>query len=224
MKNNSIIVQTVVTADGSVTLKRPDLEETYHSIHGAVQESMHVFIQAGLNYVLHNKSNLKILEMGFGTGLNAYLTAVEIQNTINNIEYIAIEKFPLANETYDKLNYALDKKNRVLWENICFSEWNQLNEVVPNFSLNKIESDLYNFSTEKKFDLVYYDAFGPRVQPELWTQEVFEKIFSFMNDSGVLVTYCAKGEVKRNLKACGFSLESLQGPPGKREMTRAIKP
>ena len=110
MKNNSIIVQTVVTADGSVTLKRPDLDETYHSIHGAVQESMHVFIQAGLNYVLHNKSNLKILEMGFGTGLNAYLTAVEIQNTINNIEYIAIEKFPLANETYDKLNYAVDKK------------------------------------------------------------------------------------------------------------------
>ena len=95
---------------------------------------------------------------------------------------------------------------------------------MPNFSLNKIESDLFNFSTEKKFDLVYYDAFGPRVQPELWTQEVFEKIFSMMNDSSVLVTYCAKGEVKRNLKACGFSLESLQGPPGKREMTRAIKP
>lgn len=223
MKINLTIVQTVVTTDGSVTLFRPDLNETYHSRHGAINESRHVFVEAGLNYALPNKMELRILEMGFGTGLNVLLTAMETKNSSAKIFFTSIEKFPLENEVYKNINYASILNEDECWNKIINSEWNQWCNIHNRFILYKAESSIEDFLLPELVDLIYYDAFAPGVQPELWTITQFEKMASLLNQDGVLVTYCAKGEVKRNLKAAGFIVETLKGPPGKREMIRAIK-
>lgn len=214
-----------ITADGSHTIYLPELDETYHSVHGAVQEANHVFINAGLNFV-SNKTT-KILEIGFGTGLNAFLTLLESQNVARKIHYVGVEAFPLKESLINELNYLDELEvNKINKENFYLlhqCDWEDYQIITTNFDLKKVRSDIKNFVTHEQFDIVYFDAFGPRVQPEMWDKSVFQKMFKLLNIGGVLVTYCAKGSVKRALKEVGFEVENLPGPPGKREMTRAIK-
>ena len=215
-----------ITADGSHTIYLPELDETYHSVHGAIQEAIHVFIQAGLRHFSERK-NLEILEIGLGTGLNAFLTLRESDNLGIEIKYTAIEAFPLPKEMINELNYTKELKvseeECELFELIHSSNWSEDIALPHNFKLLKIQSKIQEFTSSDKFDLIYFDAFGPRVQPEMWGKDVFTKMHDLLNSDGVLVTYCAKGSVKRTLKEVGFKVESLTGPPKKREMTRAIK-
>ena len=212
-----IIIQT---QDGSHTIKNESTGDTYHSVHGAIQESQHVFIQSGLEYFLarHPKKKINLLEVGFGTGLNALLTIQAYPNI--NIEYTSLEPYPLTKEVFQELNY--NNKETLLHLHEC--DWATPCWITPNFKLIKLRSTLADaVLPENHFDVVYFDAFAPNSQPELWTQEAFIKIKSAMQASAVLVTYCAKGQVKRDLKAVGFAVESIPGPPGKREMIRATR-
>jgi tRNA U34 5-methylaminomethyl-2-thiouridine-forming methyltransferase MnmC len=208
----------IKTADGSATLYIKELDETYHSRHGAVMESKHVYIENGLRYILqHNHlKNICILEIGFGTGLNALLTYQESQiNKHINFEYHSIEAYPLDISVVKQLNYQ-EHNNDIL--KLHSSEWNKLVEISSNFLLHKYAVKLQYFNTDYRFDLIYYDAFGPRAQADMWTDNILLKTASFLNIGGVLVTYCAKGEVKRIFKNAGFVVQTLKGPPGKREM------
>lgn len=222
-KSNTPTVELRTSEDGSSTLYRPDLDEHYHSIHGAIQESMHVFIRAGLDQ--HPDSSLKILEVGFGTGLNALLTL--IHQGSKNIYYHTIERFPLNKSTVSEINYPKELKmteSRNLYLKMHQAPWNNDCEITPGFILHKEESDLVDFKPLTNYDLVYFDAFGPDKQPELWTPEIFKKISEAVNPGGLLVTYSCKGTVKRALKDAGMQIEKIPGPPGKREMLRATKP
>lgn len=214
------------TADGSHTLFVPELNETYHSIHGAIQESQHVFIKNGLHY-FNNKETISILEIGFGTGLNTLLTLLATESSSQMVNYVSLEKFPLPNELVQQLNYPTQLKIKAtqtaLFNHLHSCKWNTNTPISENFNLLKIEDDLADFQTTTTFDLIYFDAFAPEKQAELWTAEIFLKIYDFLKPKGILVTYCAKGEVKRTIKSVGFQLETLPGPPGKREMIRAIK-
>ncbi len=211
-------VTTVSTGDGTATLFVPSLNEHYHSIHGAVRESLHVFIHAGLQEI--NQEEIRILEVGFGTGLNALLS---LSLTQHPIIYHTIEFHPLSNEVIQTLNYAENEHDQSMWNLIHEVPWEDEYKINELFRIKKMQVDLLLFSTSEKYDLIYFDAFGPNVQPELWTINIFKKMFELLNPGGILVTYSAKGELKRNLKECGFEVESLPGPPGKREMTRARK-
>lgn len=217
----------VTTSDGSHTLFVPELGEHYHSVHGAVQESMHVFIKHGLAAVTIGEEPLHVFEMGLGTGLNLLLTALQPLN--RHVHYTAVEAYPVEPNEAASLNYgglfAEQPKAKELLQRMHALPWNHAAELKPKFTLHKIHAKLKDVSWEllPNFSLVYYDAFAPTVQPALWTEEVFAKIFNQMQPGGILVTYCAKGSVKRALKAAGFVLEALPGPPGKREMTRARK-
>jgi tRNA U34 5-methylaminomethyl-2-thiouridine-forming methyltransferase MnmC len=212
-----------ITEDGSHTLYLEDLDETYHSKHGAIQEAMHVFIEAGLKHKKQSKIN--ILEVGFGTGLNAFLTLQ--QSNYKNINYTSLEAYPLSDDIISQLNYSqelkLDVKSIQQLEKLHKVEWESYQEITPSFNLNKVKVELACYTTNEKFDIIYFDAFGPRVQPEMWDKAIFEYMFDILSDNGILVTYCAKGSVKRTLKDVGFEVEPLPGPPGKREMTRAKK-
>ena len=215
--------QIVKTSDGSHTIYVPEMNEHYHSIHGAVQESEHIFIKAG--YESCNAEPLNIFEAGFGTGLNALLTAVRAAKDNREVFYTSIEKYPMAPDLIKLLNHyefaGTDGKR--IFDNIQSSPWDQMNCICNNFNLNKIKGDLTDFIPVYPVDLVYYDAFGPDKQPSMWTREIFEKIASAMRTGGILVTYSSKGEVKRNLRSVGFDVKLLPGPPGKREIISAKK-
>ncbi len=216
----------VITGDGSTSLFIPDLDEHYHSIHGAIQESIHVFINAGLIPILATKDEIQILEIGFGTGLNALLTGIESRNHTTSIQYTSIEKYPISPEFINHLNFCtlLDNPNcRDLFMKIHGSEWEKMTNIEHNFFLNKIKSDFKEIKFIDTFDLIYFDAFAPSAQPELWTEEIFRIMYNALKKNGVLVTYCAKGIVKRTMKSVGFDVIALPGPIGKREMTKAIK-
>ncbi|MBL4592902.1 MAG: tRNA (5-methylaminomethyl-2-thiouridine)(34)-methyltransferase MnmD [Flavobacteriales bacterium] len=214
-----------ITADGSHTLYVEALDETYHSKHGAIQEAVHVFIEAGLNYF--NQPSLNVLEIGFGTGLNAFLTLLEAEKTGVEINYTGIEAFPLEEEIIKGLNYTAElnstDKEKQLFKQLHQVEWESTQKITELFSLNKTKVELEQFETREQFNIIYFDAFGPRVQAEMWTEAIFKNMYNSLAKDGVLVTYCAKGSVKRTLKAVGFEVEPLPGPPGKREMTRAKK-
>lgn len=214
-------LQHVLSKDGSSTLFAPDFDEHYHSIHGAIQESMHVFLDAGLNQL--SKSEISILEMGFGTGLNALLTA--IYGSEKHISYTSLEAYPVPPEYVAQLNYAEEIGGEAprLFSLIHQLPWESFGDVHKTFSLKKVHTFLEAFETDDTFDLVYYDAFAPSSQPDLWTVDIFRKLFSLMNPDAVLVTYCAKGDVRRAMIASGFQVEKIPGPPGKREMLRAWK-
>lgn len=219
--------EIIVTGDGSKTIHLPELNENYHSHHGALQEAMHVFIHHGLAFKNEAKK-LRILEIGFGTGLNALITLDYAREHDLKVEYHGLEAYPVSNEELEAMDYvslpALEKL-KTEYSQIHTAPWDTLTKLNPHFSLHKIEQKLEVYMPEaESIDLVYFDAFGPRVQEEMWSVEVFEKLFIGMTNGGVLVTYCAKGQVKRNMKAAGFIIEALPGPPGKREMTRAVKP
>jgi tRNA U34 5-methylaminomethyl-2-thiouridine-forming methyltransferase MnmC len=213
------------TRDGSHTLFVPTLNEHYHSIHGALQESLHVFVEAGLR--ARNEQKPAILEVGFGTGLNAWLTAIEAANTGLEVAYTALEKYPLIQTETAALGYGEIEgyeDHCKLFQELHKCNWEVMQPLTGNFSLCKKKVDLHDFETTTVFDLIYFDAFAPDAQPDLWAVPVFEKMFAHLAPGGTLVTYCAKGQVKRNMKAAGFGVAALPGPPGKREMTRATKP
>lgn len=217
--------EIIKTGDGSKTIFVPELGEQYHSIHGALQEAQHVFLKNGLHAV--DKQQISILEMGFGTGLNAFLTFLENNSLKKDIHYTALEAFPVELDLLNQLDYVkmigADENRKGVFEQMHDCKWGVEQQISSQFCLYKIASKLQEVEFKTSFDLIYFDAFSPRVQPELWSQEIFTKLYEQMNDQGLLVTYCAKGSVKRALKAVGFQLESLEGPPGKREMTRAKK-
>ncbi|OFZ06831.1 MAG: hypothetical protein A3D92_01960 [Bacteroidetes bacterium RIFCSPHIGHO2_02_FULL_44_7] len=215
--------EIVLTEDGSYTLRMVDLEETYHSTFGAVQEAMHVFVQHGLQWKESEKrSGLKILEVGFGTGLNAWLTAIHAQL---GVYYVGIEAFPVEQELLDALKYEKSiPEHGQLFQAICSAKWGVPVDLSGRFTIEKLHLKIQDAMLESNFfDVVYFDAFGPSVQKEMWSTEVLAKLYAAMKEGGALVTYCAQGQFRRDLKALGFVLESLPGPPGKREMTRAIK-
>lgn len=209
------------THDGSKTLYVPELDEHYHSIHGARQESEHVFIQWGLKQ-FSLVSSLSILEVGFGTGLNALLTVLS-QPTDQYIKYVGIEPFPVDEELLEEYSTMFSSEERLLFNRLHQTEWNKTVSIEPNFHLEKVNVKLEDYSSNEQFDLIYFDAFGPRAQAELWVLTVFEKLYHLTRKGGRLVTYCAKGQVKRDLKSAGFTVTSVPGPPGKREMTIATK-
>jgi tRNA U34 5-methylaminomethyl-2-thiouridine-forming methyltransferase MnmC len=220
------IPDLIMTQDGSYTLYSKEHGVTYHSRYGAIQESNHVFINSGFLPVLKKQVKISILELGFGTGLNVLLTwknSTDTEKTI--IDYHSFDVFPLPNRILNDCAYKewLQIPTEIS-ENILMSDWNKVIAVDSSFSLTKYHKDILKENLPKNyFDIIYFDAFSPESQPELWSISLFEKIYESMTEEAVLVTYCAKGEVKRILKKIGFSLESLPGPPGKREMTRATK-
>jgi len=217
----------ITTKDGSHSIAVPEMNVTYHSIHGAIQESMHVFIEAGFrsDYFRQKESN-SILEVGFGTGLNALLTAIEAEKTEKSIYYLALEPFSISVEQVHLLNYCELLNRKDLQEDFIRMhqcEWNKSMAVTENLLMHKSNSTLQTFRHPTKFDLIYFDAFAPAAQPELWTKDIFEKLFRMMNDQGILVTYCSKGDVRRAMQSAGFIVEKLPGPPRKREMIRASR-
>ena len=217
-------VKVIFTKDGSKTLHMPEHNEQYHSIHGAINEAEHVFIKNGLRECDQDK--LTIFEMGFGTALNAFMTYLESKKTSQNVRYYTIENNPLPLKLVESLEYPdiLNARNEEsIFSLLHTSEWNALTTITPTFELFKISDDIQKLTLDDKVDLVYYDAFGPRVQADLWTERIFSIISAVMKPESILVTYCAKGEVKRILKRLGFVVETLTGPPGKREMVRAKK-
>jgi tRNA U34 5-methylaminomethyl-2-thiouridine-forming methyltransferase MnmC len=213
----------IATEDGSSSMYVEGLNEQYHSIHGAVQESMHVFIKYGLD--LCEQKSVSILEIGFGTGLNAFLTLVEAKKKGLKVIYHSIEKYPLQIHEYSQLQFgnafAADKNALFLKLHDC--EWESAVAISPDFTLTKTNVDLEDWNPTQKYDLIYFDAFAPDKQPNLWTESIFKKLYDSLNDGGILSTYCAKGQVKRNLKAAGFTIEPKPGPIGKREITVAKK-
>jgi len=212
------------TSDGSHTLYVPEIDETYHSTHGAIQESTHIFINAGLKQC--NKQSLNVLEIGFGTGLNAFLTAIEAEKLRIHINYFTIEKFPVPLETAFQLNYSEQHNyanSASLFSEIHQAEWEKEVTVSEYFTLKKTQCDFTNYQPDTTFDVVYFDAFSPEKQPEMWKEEQFMKIYKACNQGAILTTYCAKGSVRRALQAVGFKVERLAGPPGKREILRGIR-
>jgi len=218
----------IKTDDGSVTIHLPEWNEQYHSKHGAVQEARHVFLKMGLHHLLESNSykNISILEIGFGTGLNAFLTLLEAEELELKIRYTGVEAYPVPPEEVKMLNYpevAQAMENSELFSKLHTSEWGRDITILPNFSLNKKQKMFAEIEDENLYDLIYFDAFGARVQPELWTEEIFNKMFKALKTKGILVTYAAKGSVRRAMIASGFEVQKLPGPPGKREMLRAVK-
>ena len=221
--------EIVITEDGSKTLYLPKLNEHYHSSHGALQESRHIFIESGFKTVASRACSLTVLEMGFGTGLNALLTFMEARKiNLKKVHYLGVEAFPVEKEQWLQLEYSIlfdDKDAGDVFFKMHECPWDLPYFISEKFVLNKIKGDFTSMSfKEGSFDLVYFDAFAPDLQPELWTVDVFSVIYKALRPGGVLVTYSAKGSVKRALQMAGFVIEGLPGPPGKREITRAIRP
>ena len=216
------------TRDGSPTLYDQQLGKTYHSVHGAVQESVHVFVRAGLDFVLERKKQINLLEIGLGTGLNALLTIQRAARMPCEIRYTSLEPFPVPAELTDQLGYAqcLDKvaSLQAAFHRIHQAPWEQFQEITKGFHLLKRRVTLENFNgPDQAYDLVYFDPFPPSAHPDLWEEPALAKLSRLLVPGGVLTTYCAKGQVKRNLRAVGLNVQALPGPPGKREMTRAVK-
>jgi len=219
----SIQPEIKITEDGSHTLFHKEFNETYHSHFGAIQEAYHVFIKSGFD-LLKSKNEISILEIGFGTGLNAFITFLEAQDSGQSIKYVGLEMFPLERSIWEKLNFADQLKvNSEAFLKLHEVPWEIENEISNNFILTKIEKDLEAFIPSNKVDLIYFDAFGPNTQPELWTTTIFKNLYQALNPNGILVTYSCKGDVKRAMKAAGYTIEKIPGPPGKREMLRAFK-
>lgn len=221
----------ITTADGSKTIQIEDWNEQYHSKHGALQEAQHVFIKSGLNHFLSNRHNqvrpleISILEIGFGTGLNAFLTLSEAQEKNIQVNYVGIEAYPVAYEEIKQLNYPelISLEYESYFKTLHNVSWENEHEISKNFTLTKREQFFADIKDVNQYDLIYFDAFGARVQPELWRKEIFEIMFNALKTNGILVTYAAIGEVRRNMQTLGFTVERLNGPPGKRHMLRASK-
>lgn len=220
----------IITSDGSTTIHLPEWDEQYHSKHGAIQEAIHVFIESGFYFFLEKNKieEASILEIGFGTGLNAFLTSLEAVEKKLVIDYFGVEAYPVEIEEIKQLNYVDEvetpiSNKKALFNKIHSIEWEKKTKINSNFSLTKQQLFFKEINEVDKFDIVYFDAFGARVQPELWTEEIFEKMYKALKKNGVLVTYSSKGSVRRAMQTVGFEVEKIPGPPGKREMLRAVK-
>jgi tRNA U34 5-methylaminomethyl-2-thiouridine-forming methyltransferase MnmC len=240
----ALIRKIITTSDGSKTIQIEDWNEQYHSIHGAIQEANHVFLKHGLRFYseLISESNnesishtegsrsatnldLSILEIGFGTGLNAFLTLVEAEKLNQTINYVGIEAYPVALDEIEQLNYVelISENHASIFKEMHSISWEMQHQVTSKFQLEKQQKFFQDIKTINAFDIIYFDAFGARVQPDLWTEDIFKIMFKALKTNGVLVTYSAKGSVRRAMQAVGFIVERLPGPPGKREMLRARK-
>lgn len=219
-------IKIITTEDGSHSLFDEELNETYHSTRGARGESMHVFIREGLEYwQFQNEANeISILEIGLGTGLNAFLTAQFGKNHNQKIHFTTLEPFPIKKEIYEHLNYHQTESEQQLLMKIHEAVWEKEAEISENFTLHKTATKLEHFSTPTLFNLIYFDAFAPSKQPEVWSMENLKKCFKLLQKGGNLTTYCAQGQFKRNLAETGFDVETLRGAMGKKEMVRAVKP
>jgi tRNA U34 5-methylaminomethyl-2-thiouridine-forming methyltransferase MnmC len=216
--------EIIQTLDGSTTIHIAEWDECYHSKHGAIQEAQHVFIKNGLS--LFPDRNVYILEIGFGTGLNAFITFLESKKKKQSIDYVGVEAYPISAEEILSMNYveelnALEQSS--IFDTMHQSNWQEKIILDYDFTLTKRKQFFEEINDENKFDLIYFDAFGYRVQPELWSTAIFEKMYKALKPNGVLVTYAARGVVKRSMIEVGFTVEKLAGPPGKREMFRATK-
>ena len=218
--------QIKYTEDGSTTLYAPEINETYHSIHGAVQESLHIFINAGLKEC--KEQNINILEVGFGTGLNAFLALIEAEKSNKNIVYTTLEKYPVSEEIVQQLNYTktYNAQYQEYFAKIHSCEWGKTQKISSHFSINKIQCDFTHYNDLQQYNVIFFDAFSPEKQPEMWSEKMFEKLYKHCATDAILTTYCAKGAVRRALAAAGFKVERLNGPVGKREILRgsAIAP
>ena len=212
------------TLDGSTTIHLPEWNESYHSKHGAIQEAYHVFISNGLS--LFQNKPISILEIGFGTGLNTFITFLEASKTTQIIDYVGVEAYPVSPEEVLQMNYVSELnalQHKAIFEKMHDSKWEEKIQISENFTLTKRNQFFKDITDKNAFDLIYFDAFGYRVQPELWSTEIFKIMYDSLNSEGILVTYAARGVVKRSMIEVGFTVEKLPGPPGKREMFRATK-
>lgn len=216
--------EIIQTSDGSTTIHLPDWNENYHSKHGAIQEAKHVFIKNGLS--LFEGRSVSILEIGFGTGLNAFITFLETLNNNQRIDYVGVEAYPVSFEEVEQMNYVseLDAETQSeVFKKMHESEWGTNVKISDTFFLTKRKQFFNEIADVEQFDLIYFDAFGFRVQPELWSTDIFQKMYNALKPNSYLVTYAARGVVKRSMMEVGFTVEKLEGPPGKREMFRAYK-
>lgn len=237
----------ITTADGSKTIRIEAWNEQYHSIHGAINEANHVFIKNGLHFFCHSERGhlerppadragsrevvsespnpIAILEIGFGTGLNAFITLLEAQKLDVHVNYVGIEAYPVSADEISELNYPelISKEHEADFNRIHQVPWEDPIELNPHFAITKRQQLFEEIEIENAFDLIYFDAFGPRVQPQLWTETIFKSMFNALKPGGILVTYSAKGSVRRAMQSVGFTVERLEGPPGKRQMLRALK-
>ena len=215
--------ELIKTSDGSTSLYIPQLDETYHSVHGALQETQHVFIKNGLQLFEHQ--SISILEIGFGTGLNALVTYKEHKVLQLNIHYETVEAYPISWEEASQMNFSevLSPTLSPIFEQMHCCPWDKTIALSPTFSFKKRLQRFETISDVDSFDLIYFDAFGAQVQPELWQEAIFQQMYTALKQGGYLVTYAAKGSVRRAMQACGFMVERLPGPPMKREMLRAHK-
>jgi tRNA U34 5-methylaminomethyl-2-thiouridine-forming methyltransferase MnmC len=213
----------IITEDGSPTIYLPEMDEHYHSVHGAIQESVHIYIGQGL--LQTEKNEIEVLEIGFGTGLNAYLTYCYAKERNISVNYLSLEKYPLTETEYRQLNYPdhIFPENSPVFEQMHRAEWNINCGISSIFRLKKVKADLitHQFNPQPQFDLVYYDAFAPGKQPEMWTGEVL--MAESVKNGGILVTYCAKGSVRRAFAEAGFTMQRVPGPTGKKEILRGRK-
>jgi tRNA U34 5-methylaminomethyl-2-thiouridine-forming methyltransferase MnmC len=248
LSNEHTDIHLIETSDGSHSLFVPALNETYHSRHGAIQESQWVFIKQGLEYACLNKGprmhemefgnaqvtsregrvperkQVRIYEVGFGTGLNAILAMRWAEENDVHVHFTTLETNVLSPELAAQLNYASAEKERSDFLKMHTCKWNQDVVITSHFTLHKVQRRVQDEQAENQYDVVFYDAFGPPTQPEMWTLAIFQRMFTALKPGGIFVTYCAKGQVRRDLQAAGFTVERLPGPPGKREMLRATKP
>lgn len=216
--------EILTTKDGSTTIHLPELDESYHSKHGAIQEAYHVFIKSGLS--LFEVKPVSILEIGFGTGLNAFITYLEAKKTNQIINYVGVEAYPVLLDEALQMNYVSElnsNQESAIFSKIHEYSWNEKHSISSNFSLTKREQLFQDINDIEEFDLIYFDVFGFRVQPELWSLEIFQKMFTSLKSGGVLVTYACRTSIKNAMKDSGFVVEKLPGAPGKKEMLRAIK-
>ncbi|WOD44336.1 tRNA (5-methylaminomethyl-2-thiouridine)(34)-methyltransferase MnmD [Hwangdonia lutea] len=236
----------VKTADGSTTIHLPEWDEQYHSKHGAIQEAYHVFVKHGLHYFVELKqseasqktkddivvgeseksNNISILEIGFGTGLNAFITLLEAEKLKTNMVYSGVEAYPVLMDEINQLNYPIELKaedKSAIFKELHEVSWEALHKITRHFSLKKQKRFFSEIKEKSHYNIIYFDAFGARVQPELWTESIFQNMYDALKVNGVLVTYSAKGSVRRAMEAVGFKVQRLPGPPGKREMLRACK-
>jgi tRNA U34 5-methylaminomethyl-2-thiouridine-forming methyltransferase MnmC len=222
MSDNKKELKIIQTSDKSFSVYDKKLDETYHSIHGALQESMHVYIDNGMRLI--DCKDISILEVGLGTGLNASLSILNAESHNLKVHYHAVEAYPLDSLFIDEVSLGYPDKIKIWMQQIGRLPFDKIQYLNNNFSLTKHLIELQTFNTLLKYDLIYYDAFAPDKQPEMWTYEILSKIAGFLKPGGLITTYCAKGEVKRNLIKAGLLIETKKGPPGKREMVVAIKP
>jgi tRNA U34 5-methylaminomethyl-2-thiouridine-forming methyltransferase MnmC len=216
--------EIIITDDGSTTIRIPDWDENYHSTHGAIQEAKHVFIKNGLD-LFQNQNSISILEIGFGTGLNAFITFLETVNK-EKVNYVGVEAYPISSEEIAQMNYVTElqaTQYQAIFDKMHACDWESQQNITENFILTKRKQFFQDIADKEQYDLIYFDAFGFPLQPELWSETIFKKMYDALLPKGTLVTYACRSSIKNAMLSVGFSIEKLPGAPGKREMLRATK-